>query len=249
MSYMMQATQQTPAYIIYLIDVSASMNVMMGERKRIEIVESALNKAIRQMVFRSTKGSRVSPRYRISIFAYSDQVYDVLEGTKAIDELARNSDIKLRTERLTDTARAFSIVERKLREELPYMQDGPAPLVCHMTDGEYTGDDPEPIVQRIRNLSVQDGNVLVENIFISDDILAVPIANAKGWAGIMPEETLKGEYANKLKRMTSTIPESYREMMSDEGYSIQQGALMMLPGTSPDLVSLGFQMSSATPIR
>ncbi|MFL0401510.1 hypothetical protein ACH0BP_07145 [Bacillus nitratireducens] len=37
MLYQTQATQQTPAYIIYLLDVSASMNQMMdagGEEKR-----------------------------------------------------------------------------------------------------------------------------------------------------------------------------------------------------------------------
>lgn len=35
MLYQTQATQQTPAYIIYLLDVSASMNQMMdaGEKK------------------------------------------------------------------------------------------------------------------------------------------------------------------------------------------------------------------------
>ena len=37
MLYQTQATQQTPAYIIYLLDVSASMNQMMdagGEKKK-----------------------------------------------------------------------------------------------------------------------------------------------------------------------------------------------------------------------
>ncbi len=249
MNYTVQATQQTPAYIIYLIDVSASMNIQMGDKTRIEIVEAALNKAIRQMVFRSTKGSRVSPRYRISIFAYSDHVYDVLDGTKGIDELARKSDVKLRTERLTDTARAFSVVERKLKEELSYMKDCPAPLIFHMTDGEYTGEDPEPVVNRIMNMRVNDGPVLVENIFISDDVVDIPITDVKKWTGIISEDVLKDEYANKLKRMSSPIPESYRELMIDEGYSIQQGAKMLLPGTNLELVSLGFQMSSATPIR
>lgn len=59
MLYQTQATQQTPAYIIYLLDVSASMNQMMDaggeEKRRIDIVTDALSLAIRQMVFRSTK--------------------------------------------------------------------------------------------------------------------------------------------------------------------------------------------------
>ena len=92
MLYQTQATQQTPAYIIYLLDVSASMNQMMdagGEKRRIDIVTDALSLAIRQMVFRSTKGSRLLPRYKLSILAYSDHVFDLLGGVKTIDEVAR----------------------------------------------------------------------------------------------------------------------------------------------------------------
>jgi hypothetical protein len=252
--YRIQATQQTPAYIIYLLDVSASMNQLMeagGEQKRrIDVVTEALASAIRQMVFRSTKGSRLSPRYRISMLAYSDHVFDLLGGVKGIDEVARMRPLEnIQTQRLTDTAKAFSVVEKLLQQELPNLQDCPAPLVCHMTDGASTGEDPEPIVKRIMDMKVPDGNVLVENIFISDEILAQPILHSKKWPGIMPDTVLQEDYGNKLKIMSSVIPESYREMMMETGYSIQKGALMMLPGTSADLVSLGFQMSAATPVR
>ncbi|MFX3625540.1 MAG: VWA domain-containing protein [Ectobacillus sp.] len=254
MDYQVQATQQTPAYIIYLLDVSASMNQLMeagGEQKRrIDVVTDALAAAIRQMVFRSTKGSRLSPRYRISILAYSDHVYDLLGGVKNIDEVARMRPLdNIQTQRLTNSAKAFSVVERLLQQELPNLQNCPAPLVCHMTDGASTGEDPEPIVRRIMEMGVPDGKVLVENIFISDEILAEPIANSKKWLGIMPDTMFQEDYGNKLKSMSSVIPESYREMMIETGYSIQEGALMMLPGTSADLVSLGFQMSAATPVR
>lgn len=250
MNYTIQATQQTPAYIIYLLDISASMNQPMGDKRRIDVVTDALGTAIRQMIYRSSKGSRLSPRYRLSILAYSDQVYDLLGGIKSIDEVARMNTLKnLHTERLTNTAKAFATAERLLKAEIPYMQECPAPLICHMTDGASTGEDPEPIVKRILDLQVPDGKVLVENIFISDEILSEPIGNTKQWPGIMPDTELTIEYGNKLKRMSSPIPESYREMMEESSYSIKKGALMMLPGTSPDLVSLGFQMSAATPIR
>ncbi|MBM7643959.1 hypothetical protein JOD45_000150 [Scopulibacillus daqui] len=254
MDYRIQATQQTPAYIIYLLDISASMDQLMdagGEQKRrMDVVTAALNSAIRQMVFRSTKGSRLSPRYKISILAYSDRVFDVLGGIKSIDEVARMKPLEnIKTQRLTDTAKAFASVEKILLKELPGLQDCPAPLVCHMTDGAYTGEDPEPVVKRIMELKVPDGRVLVENIFISDEIMAEPIADPKRWPGIMPDTRLNDEYGMKLKRLSSPLPESYREMMVETGYQIEPGALMMLPGTNGDLVSLGFQMSAATPVR
>lgn len=254
MLYQTQATQQTPAYIIYLLDVSASMNQTMDaggeEKRRIDIVTDALSLAIRQMVFRSTKGSRLLPRYKLSILAYSDHVFDLLGGVKTIDEVARLRPLeKIQTQRLTDTAKAFSVVERVLQKELPNLQDGPAPVICHMTDGASTGEDPELIVKRIMNTSVPDGNILVENIFISDEIMPGRIANIKQWQGIMPDTTILDEYGAKLQRLSSPIPQSYREMMVEHGFHIADGAVMMFPGTNADLVSLGFQMSAATPVR
>ncbi|PWA06695.1 hypothetical protein DCC39_17330 [Pueribacillus theae] len=254
MNYLTQATQQTPAYIIYLLDISASMNQNMQaggtEKRRIDVVTTALHAAIRQMVFRSTKGSRLSPRYKVSILAYSDHVFDVLGGVKGIDEVAKMKPLdNIQTQRLTNTAKAFSAAEKILRQELPNLEKCPAPLICHMTDGVFTGEDPEPIVKQIMEIAVPDGNVLVENIFISDDILAEPINDSKKWQGIMQHSPLEEEYGEKLKRMSSPLPESYREMMLETGYKIQPGALMMLPGTNADLVSLGFQMSAATPVR
>ena len=41
------------------------------------------------MVFRSTKGGRLSPRYRIAMLAYSDHVYDLLDGIKTVEEVAQ----------------------------------------------------------------------------------------------------------------------------------------------------------------
>ncbi|MGR5987889.1 vWA domain-containing protein [Bacillus sanguinis] len=253
MLYQTQATQQTPAYIIYLLDVSASMNQMMDaggeEKRRIDIVTDALSLAIRQMVFRSTKGSRLLPRYKLSILAYSDHVFDLLGGVKTIDEVARLRPLeKIQTHRLTDTAKA-SVVEKLLQKELSNLQDGPAPVVCHMTDGASTGEDPELIVRRIMNMSVPDGNVLIENIFISDEIMQEQITNIKKWEGIMPNTEITDEYGAKLQRLSSPIPQSYREMMTEHGFHIADGAVMMFPGTNADLVSLGFQMSAATPVR
>jgi len=38
-------------------------------------------------------------------------------------------------------------------------------------------------------------------------------------------------------------------MMLEMGYNIAQDAVMLLPGTTPALVQMGFQMSAATPVR
>ncbi len=72
MSHQIPATAKTPALIIYLLDVSGSMDERLDGQPRIDHVNKALNGVLTQMVFRSTKGVVVSPRYRIALIAYSD---------------------------------------------------------------------------------------------------------------------------------------------------------------------------------
>jgi uncharacterized protein YegL len=249
MTYEVLATSKTPAFIIYLLDVSASMGQPLGESRRIDVIADALQAALRKMVFRSTKGSRLSPRYRIAMLAYSDHVYDILDGIKPVDEVAQMGVPELDTRRTTETAKAFAQAEQILQRELPHLQDSPAPLVCHMTDGENTGDDPAPIVKRIMGMAVPDGRVLVENIFISDRILRRPIDKPRDWPGILPKTKLASDYARKLRSLSSPLPESYRRMMLEMGYNLDSKALMLLPGMNPDIVAMGFQMSAATPVR
>ncbi len=247
MAYDTQATSNTPALVVYVLDVSVSMSNPLGGARRVDVVMDALGAALRQMVFRSTKGARVSPRYRLAILAYSDHVYDLLDGIKTVDHVASLGVPELSPMRVTDTARAFAQVEKMLKQELPTLGDCPAPLVCHMTDGEYTGDDPEPSVRRIMGMSVPDGNVLVDNIFISDKVLSTPVSNPYQWPGILPTTGLDDSYARKLQSISSPLPESYRRTMQEAGYQMAQGALMMLPGMNPELVEMGFVMSAATP--
>ena len=84
-------------------------------------------------------GNRLTPRYRIAILAYSDDVYDLLNGIKGIDEIAAIGSLPdLTPKRFSDSAKAFLQAEKILQSEIPNMQDCPAPLVCHMTDGVAT---------------------------------------------------------------------------------------------------------------
>jgi hypothetical protein len=243
------ATSKTPMLIIYLLDVSASMSQPLGNERRIDVVSKALEAALKKMVFRSTKGGRLAPRYRIGMLAYSDHVYDLLDGIKTVDQVAALGVPELTPMRTTETAKAFAQAEKMLAAELPHMADFPAPLICHMTDGEFTGSDPEGVVRRIMQMRIPDGNVLVENIFISDRVLPQPINDASQWPGILPNTKLASDYAHKLRAISSPLPEGYHAMMLENGYHLDRQAVMLLPGLSPELVAMGFQMSAATPVR
>ena len=249
MPYENVATSSTPALILYLIDVSGSMKTNMGGKSRIEVVSESLESTLRQMVFRSTKGKMVAPRYRIAMYAYSDKVWDILDGVKTIAEIASLGNLpELSTQSSTDTARAFLAAEKLLIAELPNMENCPAPLVCHITDGEFTGENPINVAQRIMQLRVPDGNVLVENIFISEKLLPDPIPDIKSWEGITASTPMTDEYGETLRNISSSLPSSYQVMMAESNYHLNPNAVMMLPGVTPDLVAMGLVMSGSTKI-
>ena len=248
MSYDIFATSRTPALVIYLLDVSGSMANKMSGKSRIEVVMDALSATLQQMVFRCTKGSHISPRYRIAMYAYSKAVYDILGGILPINEVANIGVPVLRTMETTATDLGFLEVEKLLQQELPKLHDCPAPLVCHMTDGFYTGADPEPIVRRIVSMGNNDGNILVENIFISEKLMKEKISDPSNWQGVTSDTHMNNDYAFKLRSMSSTLPDSYRAMMIENGYNIAPRAFMMLPGMSLELVQMGFVMSMSTPV-
>ena len=119
MPYEILANSKAPALIIYLLDVSGSMSERLGSKRRMDVVMEALGTMLRQMVFRSTKGSRVAARYRIAMYAYSDHVYDLLNGVKGVDQVAQLGVPELSPMRSTDTASGVSQVEKLLHQELP----------------------------------------------------------------------------------------------------------------------------------
>lgn len=262
MSYDALATAKTPALVIYLLDVSKSMAYRLGTRSRIDVVVDALKHVFEEMTSRCMKGKVLSPRYRVAVYAYNDQVHDVLKGVKTINELVDIGVPILGTERKTDTAAAFLAVEALLQREIASIRASdeaelrknpdsrdihPAPLVCHMTDGEFKTEDPEPIVRRIMNMSVHDGHVLVENIFISDNILAEPVGNIRSWKGITNRTRFSGLFGEKLFRMSSPMPSSYRKNLIEfGGYRLAENSVLLFPGENSDLVELGFQMSGLT---
>lgn len=248
MPYTAVATSTTPVLIIYLLDISGSMSQMLGDKRRVEIVSDALQEIATEMVARSTKGELVSPRYRLAIYAYESQVHDVLGGIKTIDEFVKGGVPEFSPRGGTNTAAAFLAAENLLSTELPFMTGHPAPLICHMTDGEYQGDDPTPIVQRIMQMGTPDGNVMVENVFISDKLLRNPVTDVATWPGITNENELANDYARALLRMSSPIPESYLSEMQEFGYQLQRGTPMMFPGQSKELIRMAFTMSGATPV-
>jgi Mg-chelatase subunit ChlD len=175
--YTQPATTLTPALVIYLIDASQSMNDRCGSTTKIDVVNMALKNAIKDMVRRSMRDGVVQRRYKIAIFAYSTKVINVLDGICDLPDLVRAGVPILSAGGKTNTEAGFAAVEQLLEAHLAEFQRCPAPLVCHLADALFTARDPSPVVQRIQEMSVNDGPVLVENVYIADNMLRKPAQN------------------------------------------------------------------------
>jgi hypothetical protein len=247
MAYDVVATSKSPALIIYLLDVSGSMGGQLDGASKIDHVNQAIEKVLVRMVARSTKGETVAPRYRVAMCAYASAPQDILGKVLAIDELAKKGRPRLSATSSTDTAAAFMWARDLLRQELPNMKGHPAPMVCHLTDGGFTGADPAPIAREIMQMSNGDGNVLVENIYVGPNLTAQPITDASRWAGLTNVGEVRDPNAARLYAMSSPLPQSYAEVIAEEGYNLQAGVPMLIPGTNKELIELAFAMSGATP--
>lgn len=250
--YTQPATRLTPALVIYLIDASDSMNEPCGPTlptTKIELVNQALREAIKGLVLHSMRDNKVQPRYHIAMFAYSTTVLDILHGIRTLPDLmgAGGPPDLSAGGYTTDTAAGFTMVEHILQKHLRVYQHCPAPLVCHLTDALCTTQDPSPIVQRIRAMSVDDGSVLVENVLIVEEMLRKPPRNWQQWSGVLKEKDLTDEYAKRLYALSSSLPESYRQNINKSAnYRLQKGAALFFPGIHSELIRLALAASSAT---
>ncbi len=249
MLYTQPATSLQPALVIYLIDASYSMNDKCGTTTKIDMVNHALREAIKDMVRRSMRDGIVQRRYRVAIFAYSTKVLDVLNGICDLPDLVKQGFPVISADGETDTAAGFSAVETLLQTYLPQMQACPAPLVCHLTDALITANNPTPIVRRIQEMTVKDGPVLVENVYVADKMLRSPVPNWMQWPGVTKPNQLTNDYARFLLQLSSPLPDTYRQNMNNHGYHLQKGAALFFPGTQTELVRLAFAISTATQLK
>jgi hypothetical protein len=225
------------------------MNDPFGGTTKMDTVNKALKEALKDMVRRSIREGIVQPRYKLAIFAYSTQVVNVLEGIRDLSEVVKQGVPVISAGGETDTATGFAAVEMLLQKHLAEFQACPAPLVCHLTDALITSSDPTPVVRRIQAMAVRDGRVLVENVYVAENMLRTPVYDWHQWGGVIKPSQLTNDYARLLFRLSSPLPETYRQSINDYGYSLRQGSAFFFPGVHIDLVRLAFAASTATQLK
>jgi hypothetical protein len=148
----------------------------------------------------------------------------------------------------------FAAVEKLLQQYQESLLRGdtlrrPAPLVCHLTDARFSTDNPSSVVKRIQSMRFSDGPVLVEHVYMVEDILRQPVQDWHEWSGTLKPNDITDIHARRLFHLSSPLPQTYRQNINDYGYRLQRGAQLFFSGTHPDLVKLAFAMSAGTRLR
>jgi uncharacterized protein YegL len=255
--YKNQANSDHPATLIYLVDISGSMSATMQDGKtRIEMAKNAIQVAYAQMIQRSMRQGKIHPRYRVGMIAYSDVLYDVygnLGSIVSIEQLKNEGIPAIAPQKSTNMAKAFRYAEKLIKEDLKkwsrkWLEDCPPPMVINITDCEFDEEqakDPLEDAQKLQQISIPDGNVLVENIFITDQISAP--ASPQDWQGYHFNDKTGNPYGDKLLAMSSPIPSTYAQILREQaGIKIREGTAMMFPGITREFIKFGFVMSIVT---
>jgi hypothetical protein len=107
---------------------------------------------------------------------------------------------------------AFDHVRNVLENWLAAHPDSFPPMVIHLTDGEAVDGDPEPVADRLKELSTNDGHVLVINCHLSSRE-AEPVLFPSS------EGQLPDDYSKSLFRMSTLLPDKLRQTAEIKGIS------------------------------
>lgn len=255
--YLNLASSEHPATVIYLLDISGSTDrPMLGGRKRIDVLKDAIRFANSEMTRRSLRQGIFRPRYRLAIVAYSGEVYDVYKNLGSFIAVESQNEVGLpglTPQDTTNMAAAFRYAADLLRQDIAqwpreWIDQCPAPVVVNLTDCEVqeAAEDPAPSARELMQISVPDGSVLVENIFITEHIRLL-VSGVAQWSGYRLDEHTGSPSGDKLLAMSSSLPPSYhRRLLSQTGWNLREGSAMFFPGMNPDFIRAGFIMSALT---
>ncbi|MEM2399462.1 MAG: vWA domain-containing protein [Candidatus Bathyarchaeia archaeon] len=232
MPYSAEISRKNPGCIMFLLDQSGSMAEPFGKQKNIRKADGAadaINSILRAIIFRCTKETGVRDYFEVSVIGYGARegyvgpllgekekfvkiswLYEhPLRIEEKIEETPKGEKVRVRlpiwfepvAENGTPMCAALQLAYNWIKEWIEKHPNSFPPIVFNITDGIATDGDPEPYGKKIMELATSDGNALLFNCHISGEE-AEPI--------IFPtneEELPNDEYARKLFRMSSELPE------------------------------------------
>ena len=226
-NYTTQWSSATPGYLIFLIDQSASMQKSFEYGKtRAEATADAINNIIRELILTNTSGDKIKNRIFITLIGYdgglnsnsveeirSDYLSEFDEAPLGYDADEEPYFIEPIAKGVTPMADAFSIAKELIEEWRTKKPQAPAPIIMNISDGNpYTEESRDDVretievAQQIMNISTNDGNPLIFNIYIGEGG-STPIEFAQD------ESQLQGdEQGTFLFKISSIVPDVLQEI-------------------------------------
>jgi len=257
-----QWSSATPGYIIFLVDQSGSMNEPYPEKgNKANFTAMVINRVINELIYINMGGDKVKDRVFISLIGYGGKGGDSVDEIRS-DYLSQFADKPLRIESgkqkvsdgngglididvqnpifiepiangLTPMGSALEFAKKLIESWLSKKPDNPAPVIINISDGlpcNCSGTDEEAKsvkeAMAIMALSCQDGNPLIFNAHIGDD--------PKKCICSASESELPDEQAKFLFKISSKIPESYKEAAQKQELSVGPDSKGFVSNAEPE---------------
>ena len=179
MSYEQKISTQRPGLVVVVIDDSASMTDLLSgtSDSRYKWNERYAGHIFKELLDRCSemKGDElvVKPRYYVHVIKYGsktelwgDQEMDIQAAVELYSKSGNSLGLGGRLSG-TDAEAAFEQAYNYLKQAVMserFCSSFP-PMLLHLTDGE-SQTDAKPLADKIKQLSTNDGNVLVVNAYI-----------------------------------------------------------------------------------
>ena len=139
------------------------------------------------------------------------------DGAGGLVEVSRRFPVWLRPEAEygTPMCEALDLAAGALQEWVAQHPTSYPPIVINISDGMATDGDPEAFSAVIKSLRTSDGNALVFNAHLSE-VTGMPVQFPSSEAG------LPDDFAVKLYRMSSIMPDSFRNLATTLDLSIDE---------------------------
>lgn len=215
-----------------------------GQTKK-DAVADAINRILSLLITRCTRGVEVWDYFDVGLWTYGGSnevrtVFDLAPISKVAANPTRIEDrVKIMPDRAGGTFEqkikfpvwlepmasgqtpmkvAFEAAAAGVRNWIAQHRTSFPPIIIHLTDGSFTGEDPAPVIHDLMSMSTADGNVLVFNCHISKETRPETLFPGDGaGAGLQGLQRF-------LFDVSSPLPEPMRNTATDEGFPIEKGA-------------------------
>lgn len=239
-------SHNTPACFLFLIDQSGSMRDPWGvdnKKPKCEAVATIINRLLDNLVIRCCKNEGVMDYFHVGVIGYgpgntaqfawignlsNEKLVPVskLRDNAQITEVKKKVDagdgtLIERTVKMskwfdpvgkdgTPMEQAFKLAQGTLQDWIAEHPNSFPPIVFNITDGQPNAPaQAETEARLLTHMATLDGNVLLFNLHISEKT---------GQEIIFPdsENNLPDDFAKRLFRMSSILPEPFRKLAAKE---------------------------------